>query len=300
MSTTTITSIRRLGELKVQLLEAGQQGMPELLLIHGGLGDAHLHWHKTMSALGESFHMYAPDLPGFHYVSDALQKPSMPHLVQWMNDLLRDLNVEKVFLIGTSLGALLARFYAAHYPDVVEGLVLVDGGGITHLPRMVRVLIHAPGISHIFYRYRYHHIYSRRALRQALYQQALLTEYNVQTLTRASIGFMSVFRAMLAEPWPAQQTPICPTLVIWGQEDHLASPDEGRRLLHEIPQAELVLVEKAGHMPMLEQPDVFNAAVAAFFKKGMLESKVAHDEDRTDHPDRTYCASGTIADETRC
>lgn len=270
MSTTTITSIRQLGELQVRLLESGQQGMPEILLIHGGLGDAHLHWHKTLAGLGESFHVYAPDLPGFHYANDALQEPSIPHLVQWMNDLLCDLNVEKVFLIGTSIGALLARFYAAHYPDMVAGLILVDGGEITHLPRVVRGLIRVPGISHAFYGYRYRHVYSRAALRRALYQQDLLTEYNDQTLTRASIGFMSVFRTMLAEPWPAQQTPRCPTLIVWGKQDHLASPREGRRLLGEIPQAKLLLVEKAGHMPMLEQPDVFNTAVAAFFKKAML------------------------------
>lgn len=288
MSTFTIKStIRQFGDLNVRLLEAGRQGTPVVLLIHGGLGDARLHWHKTLAALGEAFHVYAPDLPGFHYASDALKKPSIPHLLQWINDLLRELKVEKVFLIGTSIGALLARFYAAHYPARVERLVLVDGGEIAHLSRMVRILINAPGISHIFYGYRYRRIYSRAALRQVLYQHDLLTEYNVQTLTRASIGFMSVFRAMLAEPWPAQQTPLCPTLIVWGQEDHLASPGEGKRLLHEIPQAELVLVEKAGHMPMLEQPDVFNTAVAAFFKKEMLETKGAHDEDRTGHPART-------------
>ena len=271
MSTSTIkTTIRQLGDLNVRLLEAGRQGSPVVLLIHGGLGDARLHWHNTLAALGESFHVYAPDLPGFHYASDALKKPSIPHLLQWINDLLRELKVEQVFLIGTSVGALLARFYAAHNPARVERLVLVDGGEIAHLSRIVRMFIHAPGISHLFYGYRYRRIYSRAALRQALYQHDLLTEYNVQTLTRASIGFMGVFRAMLAEPWPAQQTPMCPTLIVWGKQDHLASPREGRRLLHEIPQAKLLLVEKAGHMPMLEQPDVFNKAVAAFFKKGML------------------------------
>lgn len=267
MATTIIPSMRRIGELQVRLLEAGQQGMPEMLLIHGGLGDANLHWHRTLADLGESFHVYAPDLPGFHDASDALQEPSIPHLMQWMNALLRDLNVKKVFLIGTSLGALLARFYAAHHPDMVAGLVLVGGGAIPRLPGVVRGLLRVPGISHVFYGYRYRHVYSHAALRRALYQQDLLTLYTDQTLTRASIGFMSLFRTMLAEPWPAQQTPECPTLIVWGKEDRLASPREGRRLLEEIPQAKLLLVDKAGHMPMLERPDVFNAAAAAFFKK---------------------------------
>lgn len=268
MSTSSIkTTVRQLGELHVRILEAGREGTPEVLLIHGGLGDAHLHWHKTLAALGASFHVYAPDLPGFHDGSDELKEPSIPHLMQWINDLLRDLKVEKVFLVGTSVGGLLTRFYAAQYPAAVERLVLVDGGSITNLPRIVRALINAPGIAPAFYGFTYRNIYSRTALQRAIYQHDLLTEDFFRTLTRASIGYMSLFRALLAEPWPVHQTPMCPTLIVWGQEDHLAPPHEGRKLLRKIPQAQLVLIEEAGHLPMLEQPDVFNTAVAEFFEK---------------------------------
>lgn len=65
MSTSSIkTTVRQLGELHVRILEAGREGTPEVLLIHGGLGDAHLHWHKTLAALGIlpsrlSFHPFA-------------------------------------------------------------------------------------------------------------------------------------------------------------------------------------------------------------------------------------------------
>ncbi|MDQ2715707.1 MAG: alpha/beta hydrolase [Chloroflexota bacterium] len=261
------TSTRQLGDLRVHLLEAGSPGTPEILLIPGGLGDAELHWHTTLATLGESFHVYAPDLPGFHNGSDALKKPSLPHIMQWINDLLRDLNGEKVFLVGTSVGALLSRFYAVHYPAIVERLILVDGGLITNLPGIVRTLLNAPGISQAFYGDRYRRIYSRAALERSIYQHDLLTEDFFQTLKRASEGFMPLFRALLSEPWPTTCTPECPTLIIWGREDHLASPNEGKRLLSEIPSAELVLIEQAGHMPMLEQPGVFTEAIMKFLSR---------------------------------
>jgi pimeloyl-ACP methyl ester carboxylesterase len=236
MSTSTVrTLVCQLGELQVRVLEAGRQGTPNVLLIHDG--------------------------------SDALKKASIPHMMQWITALLHEQNVEKVFLVGTSVGGLLARFYAAQYPATVERLVLVNGGQIANLPRMVRVLINTPGIADTFYRFMYRRIYSLTALQRAIYHHDLLTEHVVQAARRASIGYMSLFRAMLAEPWPVQRVPVCPTLIVWGQEDRLAHPEEGKKLLHEIPQAEFLPIEQAGHLPMLEQPEIFNAAIAAFLKQ---------------------------------
>jgi pimeloyl-ACP methyl ester carboxylesterase len=261
------TSTRQVGNLHIHLLEAGSSGAPEILLIPGGMGDAELHWHMTLAALGEFFHIYAPDLPGFHDGSDALKKLSLLSLMQWINDLLHDLNAKKVFLVGTSIGALLSRFYAAHYPAAVERLILVDGGLIPNLPGIVRALLNTPGISHAFYRDRYRRIYSRAGLQRSIYQQHVLTEDFFRALKRASEGFMPLLRTLLSEPWPPTRTPECPTLIIWGREDHLASPNEGKRLLKEIPGAELALIEQAGHMPMLEQPGVFTEAIMKFLSR---------------------------------
>jgi pimeloyl-ACP methyl ester carboxylesterase len=253
MSLSSITtSIHYVGDQRIHLLEAGQQGTPEVLLIHGGLGDADLHWHNTLTALGASFHVYAPDLPGFQDESDPVKMLSLPRIMQWINDLLHSLNVEKVFLVGTSVGGLLARFYAAQYTATVKRLILVDGGQITPLPALVCTLINAPGLSSAFYRLMYHQTYSRASLRRSLYQHDLLTEEFFQILERASKGYMPLLRALLAEQWPTTRTPQCPTLIMWGKEDHLASPQEGEKLLREIPYAEFVLIEQSGHMPMLE------------------------------------------------
>jgi|SRR5579883_2643707 len=273
MSLTPFTSsLLRLGELRVHLLEAGSPESPKMLLIPGGMGDAELHWHKVLAALGTSFHVYAPDLPGFHQESDALKDVSLPQIMQWINALLRALKGERVTLVGTSIGAVLSRFYAAHYPAVVERLVLVDGGGVADLPGIVRTLLNTPGISHAFYWDRYRRIYSRAALRRSIFRHDLLTEEFVQRLERASEGFMPLLRTLLSQPWPSARTPACPTLIIWGKEDHLTPLREANQLLSEIPSAELVLIEQAGHMPMLEQPEQFMAAIRPFLSREHLQS----------------------------
>jgi 3-oxoadipate enol-lactonase len=55
-----------------------------------------------------------------------------------------------------------------------------------------------------------------------------------------------------------------PTLVVWGEEDHLIPPGETRVLAEEIPQATGVGIPGAGHLTMLEAPELFNAAVRSF------------------------------------
>ncbi len=267
MSASSFTTVTlQIGDLHLRLLEAGQPGNPVVLLIQGGLGDAELHWHRTLAELGVSFHVFAPDLPGFHAGSDVLKQPSLPHIMEWINNLLDELHEEKVLLIGTSVGGLIARFYAAQYPALVERLILVDGGQIANIPGMMRTLINMPGIAQAFYSAMYRQTYSRHALQRNIYQQNLLTEDFFRITNQASKGYMLLIRAFLAEPWPAKRTPTCPTLIIWGQEDHLASPSEGRKMLTEIPHAELSLIEKSGHMPMIEQPELFSAAVMKFIR----------------------------------
>lgn len=253
-----------IGGQHVHLLEAGQQGMPVVLLIHGGLGDANLHWHTTITALADSFHVYAPDLPGFHSESDPLPVPSLPHVMQWIDNLLQALHVERVLLVGTSVGGLIARFYAARHFSTVQRLILVDGGQIPTLLAPIRALINAPGISSAFYSLLYRQTYGRTSLQRSIYQHDLLTEDFLQRLERASNGYMPLIRSVLREPWPRERTPHCPTLVIWGKQDRLASPQEGEKLRREIPDVQLVLIDQSGHMPMLEQSTAFMTVVTAF------------------------------------
>jgi 3-oxoadipate enol-lactonase len=57
-----------------------------------------------------------------------------------------------------------------------------------------------------------------------------------------------------------------PTLVIAGAEDAIIPPEVHRQFAGKIPGADLRIIEGAGHLPPLEQPDAFNRAVADFLK----------------------------------
>jgi len=55
-----------------------------------------------------------------------------------------------------------------------------------------------------------------------------------------------------------------PTCLVWGEEDHITPPEVARRFQALIPQAELFLLPRCGHAPMLERPAAFNAVLAGW------------------------------------
>ena len=55
-----------------------------------------------------------------------------------------------------------------------------------------------------------------------------------------------------------------PTLVVWGSDDHTVSPDDGQAFAAAIPGAKLVVINRSGHVPSLEQPEQFVQAVETF------------------------------------
>ncbi len=100
-----------------------------LLLIHG-IGDESASWLPVMSPLAEHFDVIAPDLLG-HGASD---KPRADYSVaafsNGMRDLLDVLEIDRVTVVGHSLGGGVAAQLAYQYPERVERLVLVGSGGV--------------------------------------------------------------------------------------------------------------------------------------------------------------------------
>jgi 3-oxoadipate enol-lactonase len=60
---------------------------------------------------------------------------------------------------------------------------------------------------------------------------------------------------------------LLPTLVICGTEDCITPPDQSKELADGIPNARLLLIQQAGHFPMLEKPNVFNLELSNFLKE---------------------------------
>ncbi|HMA33951.1 MAG TPA: alpha/beta hydrolase [Chloroflexia bacterium] len=264
-----MTSVRA-AEIRVQgrpgrYWRAGDVAARPVLLLHGGLGDAALHWQRNLAGLGRDFAVLAPDLPGFGRTA-ALPHPSYPAYGEWVAAFCDAAGAgPDLTVVGNSMGGAVARVFAAAYPARVARLVLVDGGQPFSLPGAIRWVLGVPPLRALLLALARRQACSPAALHRYVADPARLTPSQRARMRRGIRAYIRVQRQILAAPpVPAAALEVrCPVLVVWGAQDGLGSPASGRRLAAELGAA-LTIVDGAGHLPMLEQPAAFGGAVRGF------------------------------------
>src|SRR5262245_22298388 len=111
---------------KLHYLEAGR-GAP-VVLLHGLGGDGS-RWSPNIEPLARDFHVFALDQIGFGESDKPLANYHTGMLSEFLVDFLKAVNVPKASLVGNSMGAGVALYTAARHPQVVDRIVLADGGG---------------------------------------------------------------------------------------------------------------------------------------------------------------------------
>ncbi len=235
-----------------------QGGTPDsaVLLLHGAVGGARLCWEPALPALAETHHVIAPDLPGFGG-SAALPDMRTQTLLDWLARLLDALAVGQAVIVGSSLGALLARLFAAARPDRARALVLINGGSLPNVSATVQRLAQQPVLGRGAFQVLARTTLAPAELRRAVHVQAVLTD-SFLAQARASAGpFAELMRAFAADDLPEQRTPAVPTLLLWGSSDHVNTLQEAERIRAAVPGATLTPVSNCGLLLQHEAPDVF-------------------------------------------
>jgi pimeloyl-ACP methyl ester carboxylesterase len=252
--------------LNIHFLEAGEGRQRTLLLIHGGIGDARLHWEASIPALAEDFHVLAPDLPGFGK-SDPLPRMYTQAMLNWIKAFLDKQEIEQAVVIGNSLGGLLARLFAAGNPKYVPAVILINGGGVPDLPPFFKILERIPGVSHGIFYMLGKTATSPATLKEMFHAQELLTEDFLKQIKDASGGYARMMRMYVGSPMPEAQNPLVPTLILWGANDKLATLKDAEAIKASIPGSTLTDIKDCGHMPQIETMDVFVWQVNTFLEK---------------------------------
>ncbi len=253
-----------LSGVAVRYLEDGDVNSRALLLLHG-LGTAGLNWKASMPALAEHYRVIAPDLPGFGG-SAALPDQPFPALMQWLKELLDALNLGQAVVVGNSIGALVARLFAAAEPQYVPVVILMNGGGVPNLPAPVRVIANAPLLGSAIFALFGKMSVSRSSIRRMVYVESVRNEEFVRQVSASSGGLAGIVRMLARGPLPEATTPPAPALILWGAEDKLATLDEAERIKASIPGAALSVIAECGHLPQLEATEVFTWQVHQFLE----------------------------------
>jgi pimeloyl-ACP methyl ester carboxylesterase len=256
------------------------------LYVHG-LGGASTNWTDLAALLAVRFDGWALDLPGFGRSQPPPRgRYSIRGHVRAVVDVLEQIVAQPgaaagrpVHLLGNSLGGLVSLFVASRRPDLVATLTLVSPAMPVYRvpPAFSRalLLLLVPGIPSLAAR-RVGAITPEQNVRAMIRMcfgepgkvPAERVEQAVQemreraeqpwaghALTRSMRGLItSYLRVGATNAWRAARRLRPPTLVLWGARDKLVDPSMAPRLASVVPDARLAVLEKVGHVAMLEAP----------------------------------------------
>lgn len=263
------------GGLHVHYRDEGRRDAPALVMVHGFAASLQA-WEPWRTRLAGEYRVISLDLPGHGLTrAPAGYHASAEGDVALVDELTRNLGVERFVLIGNSMGGAVAWRYALAHPERLRGLVLVDaagwpGQGRNGPPPLVFQLLSNPAgralLKSIDPTYM-----TTRGLKAAYLDPALVTPALVARYTDMArapghkdimLGRNDGPRAgVTAATFAAIRTP---TLVMAGADDRLIPSADARALAAAIPGAKLVVYPGVGHVPMEQIPDRSAADLRAF------------------------------------
>ncbi|WP_141581823.1 alpha/beta fold hydrolase [Actinomadura sp. WMMA1423] len=242
-------------------------GTPLVLLHAFPLSSA--MWLAQREGLAGRFRIITPDLRGFGGSRLGDDEPSVDTMADDVARMCRSLGVRRAVVGGLSMGGYVAMALCRRHPDLVLGLVLAATRGTADTDpvrenrlrqaetlegeRSTRILVDEvlPGL-----------------VGPTTYRQRALVYGRVRGLVQAAPPQAAAWaqRAMAGRPDSSETLRglRAPALVMIGDEDGLATEDEARAMADAMPNAELLVIPRAGHLCAVEQPDLFNQAVAEF------------------------------------
>ena len=253
--------------LTVHYYEVGEREKPSVLLLHGHVGDAWLHWTEIFPLMVDKYHCIAPDMPGYGG-SDPLKNATPEAMAQWGLDLLDALEVPDAAVVGNSFnGGLMARIMAANYPQRVAGVVLVNGGTIPNVPGCARTLASLPGLGNLIYSRIARGTVKRSELVGNLVEsEDSLSEEQIARIVASKDSLARTMHRMSLMPKPQNRTPAVPVLLLWGEEDAITPRVFGEGLNQHLPGSQLEVISNARHVPHIEDADTFAWQVRQFLK----------------------------------
>lgn len=235
-------------EGKFTYAEAGEG--QAIVILHGLMG-ALSNFDETFNHFSKKgYKVLIPELPLY---SLPLLKTNIKNLAKFLNDFIEFKKLDRVVLVGNSLGGHIGLYFSNHYPDKVKALVLTGSSGLYE---------NSMGAS---YPRRGDRGYVTKKARDVFYDPAIATEELVDdvyvvindrnSLIRTLAIAKSAIRHNMAKDLPNMKQPTC---LIWGKQDKVTPPEVAIDFNKLLPDSDLFWIDKCGHAAMMERPKEFN------------------------------------------
>ncbi|KKF00395.1 alpha/beta fold hydrolase [Mycolicibacterium obuense] len=241
-----------------------------LLLIHGMAGSSDT-WRSVIPRLAKRYRVIAPDLLGHGQSAKPRSDYSLGAFAVGLRDLLDELAVPRVTVVGQSLGGGVAMQFAYQHREYCRRLILISSGGLGQDVGWTLRLLSAPGAEFLL-----PVIAPPPVVRVGNAVRGWLSSHSIQSPRGAEMwsayaslsesqtrqAFLRTLRSVVDYRGQAVSalnrlylTSELPTLVIWGDDDRIIPVEHGRALAELRPACRLEVLPGVGHFPHVEQPD---------------------------------------------
>jgi pimeloyl-ACP methyl ester carboxylesterase len=250
-------------------MEAGKADAPALVLLHG-VGANSMHWRYQFAGLSDRYHVVAWNAPGY-MLSDGfkIDNPDCKSFADALNDFLGAVKLDRINLVGNSLGSRIAQCFAIYYPGRIIKLAMTGTGigphGMSEEEKSKIIATREGQIANGGYAFGAR---VNALLAAGASPQTIELVRNVVRATNPR-GFMHGVKLGMVDGYsPKEVAPKLnfPVLMISGREDGVNPIDENAAVLIKVlPQGKLEILDGVGHLPEVERPEAVNKMLRDFF-----------------------------------
>ncbi|NJN16081.1 MAG: alpha/beta hydrolase [Oscillochloris sp.] len=237
------------------------RGRP-VLFLHGWLGSWR-YWFPTMEVVAENFRTYSFDFWGF---GDSRRKVTQESIQNYSDQVIRfldELGIDRVPLVGHSMGGMVALKTAINYPDRISRVATVgapiDGDSLSWLLKLTDRPIFADAFARL--------PWLRRQLFRFFLGETADPAVNEVIDDSIKSSALSLRRAV-SSMWRTDLRPELPrlrvpALIVHGGRDDIVHPNQADLFDH-VGAAEVVMMPRSRHFPFLDEAELFNEVLLRF------------------------------------
>jgi proline iminopeptidase len=255
---------------------------PVIFLLHGGPGGDHLRYKQYALELQEMAQLVFIDHRGCgRSKKTKMSDYTLENNVEDIEALRKHLGLEKICILGTSYGGVVAQAYAVRYPKNVDKLILVVTAPSFHFLTEAKKALKSRGTAKQIaaaedlwkgtFKNQKHaedffkimeNMYSVKAKKKPAKKPKIKTLWSHEALNK---GFSDVLRKL--DLTPQLKKIKCPTLILAGDQDWICSANQSKIIAKHIPKSQLKIFKNCGHAMGVDAKQGFHKAVKGFLKK---------------------------------
>jgi pimeloyl-ACP methyl ester carboxylesterase len=269
----------KVGALRTRYWTLGNEG-PIVILIHGLAVSADI-WMYNVGPLAKQHRVYVPDLVGFGRSDKPGPSFSPFDYTLFLDEFLNSLNLDRVSLVGQSLGGGIALHYALRFPERVDRLILSDSAGLGKEVIWTLRMLSLPFVGELFSRP------SRKGVefvfKLAVHDHSLIDDdfvglyYDFFSQPGFRVFFLRLLRQIVnihgarvevLDPIRNNLSRIAqPVLITWGDKDRVLPVKHAYFAKKRLPDSRLKIFKGCGHIPFFEKADEFNRLALEFLSE---------------------------------